>query len=90
MISQLLITLLAGQGVDECPAKLVLHGAGISRRAQSYADCVSQPSLPTTADLAAKKRQCAVKQDRSKGKATAWVDNIAKNFPGCETRLEFK
>jgi len=89
MIGYLLIPLLLAQPAAECPALLVLKGYGVSSRAQAYADCMSRPWLPLAADFAGKKRQCAV-ADPSIGRAVAWVDHIASNHPGCETRLEFK
>jgi hypothetical protein len=91
VISQsLILALLSGQTAAECPAVLMAKGYGVSRRAQAYADCVSRPSLPVATDLAKKKRQCSIAEDGATSSAVAWVDTIAANFPGCETRLEFK
>lgn len=89
MIAALFTGLLLGVMAEECPATLDLNGPHVKLTAQSYANCMSRPHLPTRSTLEARKKQCAAKRPRnSEGDQTvAWIDRIATDFPGCETRL---
>ncbi len=89
MIVALFAGLLLGATAEECPATLDLRGRDVTVAAQSYADCMSLPHLPVTSGLEARKKQCAAKRAKVKeGDSTvAWIDHIAANSPGCETRL---
>lgn len=90
MIATLLAGLFLGPMAEECPALLEFKGRNVMVAAQPYADCMARPHLPTAAALAERKAQCAAllpqgvaAEDRTIG----WIDQIATNFPGCETRL---
>jgi len=90
VIVALLAGLFLGTMAEECPATLELKGRHVRVTAQPYADCMARPHLPTAAALAERKAQCAAllpqgatADDRTIG----WIDQIAANFPGCETRL---
>jgi hypothetical protein len=82
----------------ECPASLVLNVSKISTSdvaaAQQYATCMSVPWLPTSDKLQAKLSECskarASKARAKLKKALRWIDHIATQFPGCETRLQVK
>jgi hypothetical protein len=93
MMSALILASLLGHAAEECPAFLVSKARGLDRNAQQvvqqYADCMRAPHLPLASALRDKSQQCAPNQVVSgkAKKATDWVDHIAKNFPGCETRL---
>jgi len=85
------LALLAfGGAIDECPAALDFKGPKVVPAAQSYADCMSRPHLPTAAELVERKKQCAAKRlkGESAEQTVAWVDQVATGLPGCETRLK--
>jgi hypothetical protein len=89
---------LAAGAVNECPASLDLHVRGLSAvraaTVQAYADCVSQPWLPMSDTRTARIAQCTSQRlnlaDKKVAYAVAWVEQMATNFAGCETRLEIK
>lgn len=89
MIVVLLAGLLLGAAAEECPATLDLKGPHVKMAAQSYADCMSRPHLPTTSTLESRKKHCAAKlpQNSDGDQTIAWIDHIATTFPACETRL---
>lgn len=89
MSAALLIGMLLGAMADECAATLDLKGRDVTVAAQSYADCMSQPHLPVASALEARKKQCVAKLSkvREGDETVAWIDHIAAQFPGCETRL---
>ena len=87
MIFVLLIALFGFAVPEECPATLRLTVESDPTRAQQYANCMSRPSLPTSANFAAKQGRCAGPNDRSFERSLRWVDHIATNFPGCETHI---
>ncbi len=89
MITALLAIIAIGTAPEECPIALDLTGPKVARGVQPYADCMSQPHLPTSSTLKARKMECVAKlaSGNEADPTVAWVDYIAANFPGCETRL---
>ncbi|WP_447726986.1 hypothetical protein [Sphingomonas koreensis] len=89
MIVALLAGLMLGATAEECPATLELKGRDVKVAAQSYADCMSRPHLPTASTLDSRKKQCAAKrrQNSESDPTVIWIDHIAATFPACETRL---
>lgn len=89
MIAALLVILAFGITTDECPATLDLKGPKAVPAAQSYADCMSRPHLPTSSELEMRRKQCAVMrpQGEKADQTLAWVDHVSTSFAGCETRL---
>jgi hypothetical protein len=86
------LALLASQPVEPCPALLTLNlpGRPSLSEAQAYADCMTRVSLPTADQNAEKRNQCAPDRAGASERLSAWVDQMAVNFPGCETRLTFR
>lgn len=89
MTPLLILALVAAQSGEECPVFLEREGASFSSLAEEYADCMSRPSLPIAAELDAKRTQCGQESGHRDNDAIAWVDHIAKELPGCETRITF-
>lgn len=89
MIAALLAIIAIGTASEDCPVVLDLTGPKVARGVQPYADCMSQPHLPTSSTLEARKMECVAKltPGNEADPTVAWVDHIAANFPGCETRL---
>jgi len=89
---------LAAGAVNECPASLDFRVRGLSAgraaTVQAYADCVSWPWLPTSDALTVRIAQCTSQRpnlaDKKVAEAVAWVEQMATNFAGCETRLGIK
>ena len=88
----------SAHAAEECPALLVFRVPGLSagdaERANRYAECVTIPSLPMGSQVAGKLSECQSRRPTEPserlGKALDWVDHIATEFPGCETRLEIE
>jgi hypothetical protein len=88
----------SAQAAEECAALLVLRVPELSasevESANDYAECMGIPSLPTEPQLAGRLSQCRDRRPTEPGeklgKALGWVDHIASEFPGCETRLEIE
>ena len=82
---------------EECPANLEQLG-GMTRAetkaALRYARCIRIPSLPVADQLEPRKAACStlrvITSSARLNQAFAWIDHIASQFPGCETRLGFK
>ncbi len=89
MIAALFAIIALGTAPEECPVALDLKGPKVALSVQPYADCMSQPHLPTSSTLEARKKECVAKvaSGNEADPAVAWVDHVAANFPGCETRL---
>ena len=89
MIVALLAGLALGASAEECPATLHLNGRNVTVAAQSYADCMSRPRLPTASTLETRRKQCAAKRpgNGEHDETVAWIDHIATTLPDCKTRL---
>lgn len=89
----MIVALLAGLTLvataEECPATLHVNGRNVTVAAQSYADCMSRPRLPTASTLETRKKQCAAKHrgNSDHDETVAWIDHIATAHPDCKTRL---
>jgi hypothetical protein len=96
-MSFVLAALALGACIEDCPAVLELKSPKLrtSEQAviQSYADCMSIPNLPVGDELKARRARCAALRSTASAAGAEdileWVDHIAANFPGCETRLRF-
>jgi len=94
----LALTVVAGNLDEDCPASLIFRVPGLlaedAAKAQDYANCISPAALPVTDKYADKLAQCAGKRPAHPNvkltQAVAWVDSMAADWPGCETRLEIK
>lgn len=88
----------AAIAAEECPVWLALEVDAMAKEdaveAQRYADCVSAPWLPTQATRSLKLTDCSAARPEGGNEklqsALDWVDHIAAQFPGCETRLKIK
>ena len=101
LISLLLMAVggtLSSISSEECPISLILNLPRITNDevsfAQTYADCVSVPWLPTTKQMEKRRATCANNLERTSRRiskrAVRWVNHIASQFPGCGTKLEIR
>lgn len=88
----------AASAAQQCPASLELQvpamGAAENRTAQDYADCMSEPMLPSAqgrlGNLAACRANLPVRRSDALEMAVRQVEQAAINLGACQTRLRIK